>query len=559
MWGRYCILFCICVSFALKSNAQQYGYAIFFTDKQGSSGSLSSPLSFLSQRSIDRRATQGIAIDSTDLPVSEVYTDSVLKLTGGVVHVFSKWLNVCVIYVFDTTTIASLRGKSFIKDIKWVGYYTTTQHLKLTPTGKLQSEIDNLKWMKTTGTSAYYGNTFAQTTLVNGDYLHDKGYKGQGKLIAVLDAGFLNTDVHPGLDSVMASGRLVDVHNFIDKSDVVYADNEHGFYCLSTMAGNTPGSYVGSAPYASYALYVTEKEPGDQPIEIYSMAAGTERADSIGTDIISISLGYNTFDVIPNSDYVFARDFDGKTTIGAQVANMATKKGILFVASAGNEGNPSTAGWILTPGEADSALTVGNVDSHGYPANNSGSGPNAAGVVKPDVCAMGTDTWLLSGTSSMATSSGTSFATPQIAGWAACLWQAFPHATPYMIRNAINRSADHYSAPGIQLGYGVPNFQAALQILDVKNIGNPYDGNWITVMSNPIKEIINLNANLLTEDRIEFRLYDLSGRLIYHTQETINAGNTNPVTISLAGLPVGIYILHATGNKHNKVIKIVKG
>jgi hypothetical protein len=107
--------------------------------------------------------------------------------------------------------------------------------------------------------------------------------------------------------------------------------------------------------------------------------------------VISESLGYDLFDN-PADGQVFATDLDGKSTVGAKAANMATKKGMLFVATAGNDGWPPIPGWgnhILTPGDADSALTVGAVWSTGAVALLSGYGPNASGRVKPEVCGMG--------------------------------------------------------------------------------------------------------------------------------------------------------------------------
>jgi hypothetical protein len=68
---------------------------------------------------------------------------------------------------------------------------------------------------KTTGSSAYYGTAYDQTKLVNGDYLHDRGYKGKGKLIAVMDEGFAGVNTGPVFDSLMKSGRLADTRNFV--------------------------------------------------------------------------------------------------------------------------------------------------------------------------------------------------------------------------------------------------------------------------------------------------------------------------------------------------------
>jgi len=564
MWRSRAILCCLCVSFIFKCDAQQYGFAVSFSDKHGT-GSISSPLAFLSQRSIDRRNTQHLLVDSTDLPVRQQYIDSVLQLTGGVLHVVSKWLNLCVILVPDSSTIVNLRSQSFITNVKWVGYYSATQHLKTTPTGKTTAEMNTLQAAKTTGSSGYYGLTYSQTALVHGDYLHDQGYKGEGKLIAVLDEGFVHADIHPGLYNMRQSGQMVDQHDFVYKTSNVYSYADHGFGCLSTMAGNTPGHYVGSAPNAEYALYVTENLINDQPIELYSLLAGTERADSVGADIISASIGYDLFDPPMNgASFVFARDFDGRTTVAAKAANYATSKGMLFVATAGNDaGFPGWTGQILTPGDADSALTIGNVDLTETVDASSGLGPNVAGVMKPDVCGMGVDAYVLYQDSIYGTATGTSLSTPQIAGWAACLWQAYPGATPYMIRHAIDQSADHYNNPGpsigkFGLGYGVPNFQTAMQILSVTNPPDPYKTNWISVIPNPAKDVLHLFVNSQTAETFSFVLSDLNGKVVGNSKSQVSAGLKMNIDLPIPNIPSGIYMLHAVGSRQEQVIKVVK-
>src|ERR1700759_528558 len=80
-----------------KAMATQYAFQVNFTDKNNTPYSLSSPLAYLSSRSADRRTAQGIAIDSTDLPVNAAYIDSVLTITSGKMHEASRWFNFCVI------------------------------------------------------------------------------------------------------------------------------------------------------------------------------------------------------------------------------------------------------------------------------------------------------------------------------------------------------------------------------------------------------------------------------------------------------------------------------
>lgn len=546
---------CVCVLlitiFCNKIIAQpaQYVFRVAFTDKTGSPA-LGNPLVFLTQRALDRRAAQNITIDSTDQPVSPAYIDSVLTLTGGKIHVTSRWFNQCVLMLTDSSKILTLQGKSFIKDVQLKSYYNPGLY-------KPSKGASNTTTYKTTGSQAYYGGNFDHVKLVNGDYLHDNGYKGEGMMIAVLDQGFLYTDTGPGFDSMRTSGRLKDKYNYAKANTDVFNSipSFHGTSSLSTMAGYIPGKYVGSAPLSQYLLYVTEITQGESEIEFDNLLAASERADSMGADIITISLGYNEFN-LPFYHQLTYADIDGKTTLGAKAANMATTKGMLFVASAGNEGG----GWwnnILSPGDADSAITIGNTDINGNPAGNSGFGPNSAGHVKPDVCMAGQPAMVMGNTDVPFTASGTSFATPQLAGWAACLWQASgKQVTPYKLRRAIIESASFYPNHGLQLGYGIPDFKKAFELLSVKDTPKtPND--WVTVSPNPFNQTINLNLYLANNDKVSMRLTDVSGKVISVWEQNFAKGS-QAVSINVPQLPAGMYFLRIIASDKKSILKLIK-
>ena len=126
----------------------------------------------------------------------------------------------------------------------------------------------------------------------------------------------------------------------------------------------------------------------------------------------------------------------------------------LSLHAAGNEGDNNWRS-IGTPSDADSVLTVGAVDANGVIASFSSYGPSADGRIKPDVCAVGKNAWLFSPFGFATYGSGTSFATPLIAGMADCLWSALPDENAMQIRERIIRSADRYSNPDTDDGqYG---------------------------------------------------------------------------------------------------------
>jgi serine protease AprX len=312
-----------------------------------------------------------------------------------------------------------------------------------------------------------------------------------------------------------------------------------------------------------YALYVTENDIDDQPVELDNMIAGAERADSLGADVITESLGY---DLLQSSctGQTYPENYDsinGNTTVAAKAANIATKKGILFVATAGNDGGgvPGYGDYILTPGDADSALTVGayNLDA-GVMASFSGYGPNSAGVIKPDVCAEGQNAAIYT-PSGNATDDGTSFSTPQVAGWATCLLQANPGSTPYQLRQAIIKCASSYSHPGNQTGYGIANFECSQIVLDVKDTPPPFSAtNWVIASPNPFYDELKLSVSPNASEVVNFRLTDMTGRAVASFSQYMYIGYNTPFSVSLPQLPTGIYILKAESVTQRQVIKLEK-
>lgn len=553
-----CCLLLVLSAFASRALQPQWAFRVSFTNKNGTS-SLSNPLTFLSQRALDRRSRFSIAVDSTDLPVSPAYIDSVLTITGGKLHVTSRWLNQCVVLLEDSSKILLLQGKPYINNIKLVGVYSTGLHRIAQGNNKNESYGSPMfsKLARTTGSPAYYGATYTQTSMVNGDFLHDNGLKGSGQLIAVLDAGFLNVNLHVGFDSVLNSGRVLDTHDFVLDTSFVYLSSIHGTAVFSTMAGNMPGKYVGTAPEAMYVLYRTEDETLgiDREIEMDNLLAGAERADSIGANIITASVGYFDF-TNPTFTYTAAQ-LDGVTTLSDKTVNIATKKGILFLSTAGNQGSQG----LLTPGDADSSLSVGSVDQSRVPAPSSGYGPNAAGRVKPDVSMMGEPAWILSGPDSAFTvASGTSFAAPQLAGWAACLLQGNPNLSQYIIKNAIIRSADHYTNPGVQIGYGIPDFHqvATFLGLGVHDVPTPAGADFITVWPTVFTQTVYVKFATQERQTVQCALTDVTGKKIYSQQLNVQH-STDWFTLNMPPeLPSGMYFFTAIGQNGKQTVKLVK-
>ena len=308
-----------------------------------------------------------------------------------------------------------------------------------------------------------YGASHGQVHLHQGEFLHNHNFKGEGMQLAVLDAGFFRYQNLPTFDSIRINNQILNVYDFVANEVSVNEDDSHGMNCLSTIAANLPGTFVGTAPKAIFCLYRTEDVASETRIEEHNLAAGYERADSIGVDVCSVSLGYTTFD-IPSQNYTYA-DMNGNTTMSAIASDIAAKKGMLPVIAAGNEG---TSPWrfISTPADADSVMTVGAVDTLGNVGNFSSYGPSSNGRVKPNVAATGVRAIVASPSTGLPVlSNGTSFAAPNIAGLTTCLWQAFPEYNNMAILDAMQRAANKFTTPNDRVGYGIPDMKKAFVIL----------------------------------------------------------------------------------------------
>lgn len=454
-----CLLF---VAEMTTIQAQQSRFIIAFKDKAFQTASLADPTTYLSARSIDRRLRYNIPIDSTDLPVTSRYLDSLLKIPTVTVLVASKWLNQVAIQTTDPAALAKINSFSFVKKVSPIAARLNTQ--AILPTQKLGFISTSSTTARITEATTYYnyGQTAAQVNLHNGSFLHDIGLRGQNMIVGVLDAGFYQYTSLKSFDSVNLNGQVLGTYDFVNREQSVVEDHPHGMECFSIMAGNIPGEFVGTAPKANYYLFRSEDASSEYPIEEHNWVCAAERLDSAGGDVISSSLGYTTFDN-PSFNHTYA-EMNGNITMAAIGADLAAKKGILVLNAAGNEGNDPWK-FISTPADADSILAVGAVNAAGLVGLFSSYGPSSDNQVKPDIASLGVGTFLQAPNNTIASGNGTSYACPNIAGLATCLWQGFPEFKNIFIANTIRRSSSIYNTPNDRIGYGIPDMKKAIMLL----------------------------------------------------------------------------------------------
>ncbi|MFF3126788.1 S8 family serine peptidase [Streptomyces sp. NPDC057908] len=274
----------------------------------------------------------------------------------------------------------------------------------------------------------------------------EAGLTGKGVKVAVLDTG---ADLsHPDLD-----GRVSETRSFIEGQEV--ADRQgHGTHVTSTVGGSGAGSAgkeQGVAPGATLAVGKVLNNQGTGTES--QIIAGMEwAARDIDAKIVSMSLGSS-------------EGTDGTDPMAQAVNTLSAETGALFVIAAGNSGAPGSIG---SPGAADAALTVGAVDSADRAAAFSSQGPRYGDqALKPDISAPGVNilaarSQLVSGSGLYTSKSGTSMATPHVAGVAALLAERHPDWTGAQLKNALMSSSKTLTASSYALGAGRVDVAAAI-------------------------------------------------------------------------------------------------
>ena len=554
------ILLILFALISLNASAQGSRYIVKFKDKAGTIFTISNPAQFLSQRSIDRRIKQQISIDETDLPLSTKYMDSIL-LAGNVQIINqSKWLNQVCIETNDIDAITKINSFPFVLKMQAVNKLANQEPVinqKFNLEYKITSKTHNTQG---TGDVLNYGNAFGQIQIHEGEFLHNKGYRGEGMLLAVIDAGFYHYKTLPAFDSVILNNQIIDTYDFVKNKVSVNEEHPHGMQCLSIIASNIPGKLVGTSPKANFVLYRSEDAIPESPVEEQYWIVAMERADSIGVDIASTSLGYYKFDN-PAFNYSYT-DLNGKTTMMAKAATMAARKGMILLASAGNEGDKEWK-YITTPADADSILSVGAVDVAGIPGSFSSYGPTADGRIAPTVASVGVRTFISSTGGGITNGNGTSFATPNLAGLVACFWQAFPEFTNMEIIQAIKKSSSSYKNPNNRIGYGIPNFRLAYEDLEEqrtkKRLTAILDEKVLKVFPNPFKDQFTVAIKPKHTALASFLLYNNDGRLITSQQRSLVENEVQEIIFKdLQPLQKGVYILKFMDGKMQETIQMMR-
>lgn len=471
-------------------------YLIVFRDK-GELGRYT-PSQLLSERSLRQRALHHLPIDFTDYPVDASYRAAV-RAAGVQEQNVLRWFNGVTAYLTPAQC-------AHIQQLPCVAYVQPLRHAA--PIFSAQG---------TEGDTLYLNTPTRQLHIPQIDSLHTMGYTGKHVLIAMMDNGFRNADKVPAFKRIFAEGRVIAAKDFVQKDRNVVdftglpnSHGNHGAHCFSILAADLD-SLRGAAPDADFILLRTENDSSETRQEEDNWAAAAEFADSLGAQIFSTSLGYRSMDD-PMQSYDLTQ-MDGRTALISRAAAMAARKGILVVNSAGNEGGSG----ITAPADADSILAIGSVNQNRQYSWYSSVGPSADGRIKPDVTTMGEAVFYMTPSGIIRRGNGTSYSCPIIAGLAACLLQANPFASNMQLRDAIIQSADQYTLPDINYGYGIPAGAKALSLLyptqsfpqEMFVFENPSIGNGINIGIDGLKG----------ENALHIEIYDSIGKCHYSIKQ----------------------------------------
>ena len=281
------------------------------------------------------------------------------------------------------------------------------------------------------------------------DDVHRAGLRGEGVTICYIDTGLA-----PHMDFVFGKNRVLHFENFVSDDQTMHDDNGHGTFVCGVGSGNglaSGGKYEGIAPASKIvALKALSSDGESGAMTILSaMQWVFDHHKEYGIRVVCMSFGSEPMMV---GDPI------------AKGAEMLVSKGIVVVAAAGNSGPEYQT--IKSPGVSPKIITVGGLDDRrafdgSFNARDfriarfSSRGP-AFSKFKPDVIAPSVEITSCTQDKKMyGKMSGTSVATPMIAGLCALILQKYPSATPYQVKQKLISSCRPITFNKNEEGYGL--------------------------------------------------------------------------------------------------------
>lgn len=404
-------------------------YWVSFSDKDGVSYN---PYLYFDAKAIERRLKNDISLyNSGDLPVRSDYVEIVKKICPEV-HTVSRWFNAVSVHA-SSNEIKKISALPFVSEVKRIKEYAQRNDLFFIQGQELSADMDQL--------------LENQIHSMDGEEFIKAGINGKGIRIAVFDAGFPGVDENPAFKHLFENNQIIATHDFFANKENVFRKSTHGSSVLACIAGKHDDKNIGLATGAEFLLARTESSLTEFKNEEENWLKALEWADKHGADIVSSSLGYTYH-------RYFVTDMDGKTSMVSLAAQKAQEYGILVINAMGNDGDGK---WQVmgTPADAENVMSVGGIDPDSdLRINFSSVGPTVDFRRKPNVSAYGKV--VTNNGEKMTTSYGTSFSTPLVTGFAACVWQMNEGASAEEVFTLIENSGSLYPYYDYAHGHGIP-------------------------------------------------------------------------------------------------------
>ena len=287
-----------------------------------------------------------------------------------------------------------------------------------------------------------------------------QGYTGNGVTVAVIDTG-----LYPHDDFVLPQNRITYFLDLVNDRPDPYDDNGHGTFCAGCIAGSgyaSEGQYEGIAPQANLIMIKALDENGGGSISdvLRAMQWVADNQEKYKIRVLSMSLG------------IEASDFDPRQNTLSQAAEALWRRGIVVVAAAGNSGPKK--GTINSPGTAPSVITVGAVNDRNESMDIAKfSSRGTESMKKPDLVAPGVEVTAAEADTSYkkgdrkkngyVTLSGTSVATPIVAGAIALMLEKNPQLTPDQVKQLLLKSCVSLQTDVQSQGAGVMHVDKAVE------------------------------------------------------------------------------------------------
>jgi len=404
-------------------------------------------------------------------------------------------------------------------------------------------------------------------TLVNADDVWALGYDGSGVIVGVIDTGtdYNHMDLHNNMWHDTAAGYHYG-WDFYDNDNDPMDDYGHGTHCSGTVLGDgSEGTETGIAPGATCMALRINYYSGGEATWIQAMEFGTDN----GASVLTMSLG------APGT---------GDATLRVAEENLLTA-GVYHSVAAGNSG--SGAGTILSSGDCpppwfhpdqtyhggmSAVVTVGATDSGDNIASFSSRGPvtwwgsvapwndysDSSPLIDPDISGPGVDIVSTKWTGGYTTMSGTSMATPLVAGVVALILDANPGLTVAQIDSIIEVTSLDLGAAGKENTFGAGRIdalaavQAALSLVGVGDNPQGMNPAGILISSinpNPVNDLAAFEIYTENPGRVDVGVFDVSGRRIaIISSEEMAAGTHAYNWMVPQGVGNGIYFVRVNAN-----------